>query len=335
MERITIIGLGFIGSSIGYALRLAKRKNREIVGFDSVSKVQQKAEKSGAVDRTEWGLPAAVTESDLVILAVPTLAIPDILENIAPHLKPGATVTDTTTNKREVIKWADKLLPRSVGFVGSHPLVSGSGVENARGDLFQSGQWAIVTTTYAPQDSVRDVVRLVEQLGAKPFFVGIDEHDSFVGAMTHLPIIISNALMLGVARSPSWREISQFASDDFRELSRLARVNPEVNLGAVVGNSDMVIHWIDQIMQELADFRAMLEDESRNDSEGPLMATFNDAWDARMRWEAGVSPVDIERPEMPTSSQTMMSLFMGDRGARRIREMMGRDDDRPRYGDRN
>ncbi len=330
MEQITIVGLGFIGTSIGYTLRLNKRRDFKVVGFDIETKVQQKAQKNGAVDKAAWGLPTAIEDADLVILAVPSLAVRDLFEEIAPHLMNGATVMDTTTTKREVTKWADELLPRSVGFVGTHPLVTGTGVEEARADLFEGARWAISTTTYAPQESVRTVVRFIEKLDAKPFFIGIEEHDSFIGATSHMPIILSNAMMLAAARSPSWGEISRFAAGDFSELSKLAKVNPEVSLGAVAGNQDMVIHWIDQVMQELAGFRTMLADESCADPEGPLMATFNDAWEARLRWDAGISPNEIERPRLPSAADNMMTLFVGERVSRRFKEMTAREDDRDR-----
>ncbi|MBM3957978.1 MAG: prephenate dehydrogenase/arogenate dehydrogenase family protein, partial [Gemmatimonadetes bacterium] len=95
MRRITIIGTGFIGSSMGMALREAYRGKVEVVGYDADTKVHDRARKSGAVDRTEWNLDKAVAGADIVILAVPVAATPEIFRAIGPHLAEGAIVTDT------------------------------------------------------------------------------------------------------------------------------------------------------------------------------------------------------------------------------------------------
>ena len=330
MERVAIIGLGYIGRSIGYTLRLKKRNRPEIVGFDFEQKVQQKAEKTGAIDRGVWGMPDAVRDADLVVLATPAMAIQDLFEQMAPHLMPDVTVTDTSTSMRGVSAWAKESLPRSVGFVGGHPLVSGDGIENATGDAFEGAQWAVAPEPDAPPHSVRAVIQLVEQMGAKPFFVGAEEHDSYVAAAAHLPIVLSNALMLGAARSPSWDEISRFAGEDFKSVSRCAGINPDVNFGSLVGNRDMVVSWIDRVIQELDGFRTMLaeHDDQEDGGEPPLSATLNDAWDARLRWEAGIRPAGLdERPELPTSGDMTMSMLMGDRLVRRFRQLTRRDEE--------
>lgn len=330
MNRVAIIGLGYIGSSIGYTLRLSKRNRPEVVGFDIEQKVQQKAEKTGAIDRGVWGMPDTVRDADLVVLATPAMEIQDLFVQMAPHLMPDATVTDTSTSMRAVSAWARESLPRSAGFVGGHPLVSGEGIESATGDAFQGKQWAVAPQPDAPPHSVRAVIQLIERMGGKPFFVDAEEHDSYVAAASHLPIVLSNALMLGAARSPSWDEISRFAGEDFREVSRGARINPDVNYGSLVGNRDMVVSWIDRVIQELDSFRTMLaeHDEREDGGEAPLSATLNDAWDARLRWDNGIRPAGLdEGPPLPTSGDMTMSMLMGDRLVRRFRQMTRREEE--------
>jgi len=327
MEKITIVGLGFIGTSIGHSLRAKGGKNLEVVGYDSVSNAQNRAKKANAIDRAEWGLPAAVQDADLVVLAVPGMPIRQLFEDIAPHLKPGAVVTDTTTVKRRINEWADELLPNNVGFVSGNPLVNGSGVENANAEVFREARWVIAPAPRAPSSAVASVVKLAERVGAKPFFTTADEHDSYIAAGAHLPIVVSHALMLAGARSPSWREIQRFASDDFREQSRLARLKPEETLGAIGPNSDMIVHWIDQLIAELSDLRVMIEDENRDDPDSPLNQTFNNAWDARIRWESGVAPGEIERAPLPTTGQMMLGLFLGDKAAQALSGNKRNDND--------
>src|SRR5437588_10872064 len=127
MQQIGIIGLGLIGSSIGMGLRKwanADGKQKVgVVGFDiDVANERYAKGKLNAVDRTVGSLPAIAEECDLLILATPVRAMRDVMEIIAPHLREGATITDTGSTKAEVLDWAQELLPKTVSFVGSHPM---------------------------------------------------------------------------------------------------------------------------------------------------------------------------------------------------------------------
>ncbi|NQW16370.1 MAG: prephenate dehydrogenase [Chloroflexi bacterium] len=319
MERITIIGLGYIGASIGYTLRLNHSKRYEVVGFDFDSETQRKADKSGALDKSEWSLTDAVTGADTVVIATPASAARSIFEDISAHLKPGAVVTDTTNTAADITEWANELLPRTVGFISTYPLVSGRGIEEAGGATFEGARWAAAPSPKAPQEAVRKIIRLIEDLGAKTFFISSEEHDSYIAAASNLPVIVSNAMMLAAARSPSWREISKFATGQFGDVSSAAGVDPATNLGSLTANSEMTIHWIEQMILELNDFRIMLDDENRADPDGPLSETMNQAWDARLRWENNISPVDIQRTELPTSGDMMLGVFVGYGVAERLR----------------
>src|SRR5689334_7381836 len=103
--RITIIGTGLIGSSIGLALKAAK-VGYEIVGHDREHSEATLAKKKGAIDKAEWNLPNTVEGSSLIILAVPVGAIEKLLQDITPYLAQGAVVTDTASTKRQVLDWA-------------------------------------------------------------------------------------------------------------------------------------------------------------------------------------------------------------------------------------
>ena len=313
MQRITIIGLGLMGSSLGMALRAAYTDKAELVGYDADSKTHNEAKKLGAVDTPEWNLDDAVRGADLVILAVPAAAVHGIFEAIGPHLKEGAVVTDTTATKRQVLEWADELLPETVGFVGGNPLVGAglSGNKDASPSIFQGAKYAIVASPRAPQYAVAAVVKMVEDIGAKAFFLDRDEHDSFIAAMTGLPAVLSAALMLAAAKSPSWREINQFVGSEFKDMTRLAAADPAVTHGMFRTNADMMAHWIDEMIAQLHQIKGMVEDESRDAADGPLMNALIASWEARARMEAGVGQSETLREPMPTASDGMMQMFLG------------------------
>ena len=142
----------------------------------------------------------------------------------------------------------------------------------------------------------------------------------------NLPIVVSNAMMLAAARSPAWREIGKFAAGQFGEVSSASRFGPDINLGSLTCNAEMTVHWIDQMIIELADFRTMIEDESRDDPKGPLTETLNNAWDARLRWENGIEPGEIERPSLPSSGDMMLSVLLGSRVTDRLRGIRDQPD---------
>ncbi|MBI4236545.1 MAG: prephenate dehydrogenase/arogenate dehydrogenase family protein, partial [Chloroflexi bacterium] len=121
MHRIAIIGLGQIGASIGMDLR-GKLPGVEIVGHDKDPEAAGKARKKGGVDRIAYTLPGVVEDAAIVIVAVPVVAVREVLGIIAPHLSPGAIVTDTASTKARVLEWASEVLPESVEFVGGHPM---------------------------------------------------------------------------------------------------------------------------------------------------------------------------------------------------------------------
>ncbi len=323
MQKITIVGLGYIGSSLGMALRAAHNGKAELVGYDADPKTHNEAKKNGAVDRSEWNLDDAVRDSDLTVLAVPAAAVKDVFEAIAPHLKPGAVVTDTASTKRQVLDWADEILPKHAGFVGGDPLVKpgAAGKKDASPAIFQGTKYAIVAGAKAPGDAVSAVVRMVESIGAKAFFVDRDEHDSFVTAMRGLPTVLSAALMLSTAKSPSWREIAQFAGDEFDRMTHLADTDPALTHGMLRTNADMMTHWIDELIGQLQQLRSMAQDESRDSSDGPLANALIAAWEARARMEAGISQSNTLREPLPTASDGMMQMFLGSAASK----MLGRE----------
>ncbi len=331
MERITIIGLGYIGASLGLALRAAYGNKLEVIGYDGERKVHNQAQKIGAVDRAIWNLDQAVAGSDLVVLAIPAYAIPDVLDAIANHLERNATITDTANTKRAILEVADEILPASVGFIGGNPLVGGglAGQDNASGAIFAGSRWAIIASPRAPQGSVMEVSKMVDQIGAKAFFVDAHEHDSYMAAVNGLPTLIASVLMSTAASSPSWREISRFAGTEFNSMTELAEIDPASNYAMCNTNSDMLAHWIDQAAMRLQELKISIQnDDEREDPDGPLMDTFVHSWEARMRVVAGIEPGSQSSAQnaLPTASEGIMQMFLGSAGAR----LLGRTGDSKR-----
>lgn len=322
MEKIAIIGTGLIGGSLGMALKKAKLKDVEIVAHDKEPSAAPKAVRKGAADKSSWNLLAAVDKASMVIIATPIMAIREVMEVIGPHLQPNCVVTDTGSSKVQVLEWADRYLPATVSFVGGHPMAGKelSGIDAAEATLFQGAAYCVIPSKKAPQEAVKSVVGLAEIAGAKPFFLDAQEHDSFVAAVSHLPIVLSSALVAATTGSPSWREMGRLAATGYRDVTRLASGDPEMNRDICLTNKENLVHWINTLIRELQEYRRLLTEA--NDKLGPA---FVRAYEARQRWLKGSlepTPEGQAFGEIPSVGERMAGLFIGDRLARRSKELM-------------
>lgn len=313
MAKIAIIGTGLIGTSLALALKQARIKNLELVGTDYDSTARAGAVKKKAFDRMENRLTPAVRDADIVIVATPVMAMEDLLETIAPELPEGCVVTDVGSSKKVVLEWAEKYLPRGVEFVGGHPMAGKetSGPKTADANLFKGRAYCIVPSPRANKKAVSEITNLAEAIGARPFFIGVDEHDSFVAAVSHLPFMMSVALVNTASKSANWEDIAQLASSGFDDLSRLAAGDPVMHRDICVSNPKPIVDWIDAFIRELYEVRKLLDD-----SDGPrgeeLHQVFEDASNARAKWVAGlVSRQKETRAEIPSFSENMGQIFMG------------------------
>jgi prephenate dehydrogenase len=321
VERIAIIGLGLIGTSLGLALKKARLPGVEIVGHDKEPHHASRASKRGAVDKTTYNIHAAVEGARLVIIATPVLAIREVLQTIAPTLTPGAVVTDTGGTKGMVLRWAEEILPPTVAFVGGHPLgvKEESGPDASSPDLFTGAPYCIVPGKGAPPEAVKSVVGLAETVGAVPYFIDAQEHDSYVAAVNHLPFLLSTALVWMTTRSPGWREMSKVASTPYRDFTRWASTDPQVQRDIYITNPEGIVHWIDEFIKTLYELRNLVRGSGADPDalEKALIA----AWQERARWLAGNTPGQQEGPSLPRPSDAMLSLFLGERLAKRMREL--------------
>ncbi|GBD22569.1 Prephenate dehydrogenase [bacterium HR29] len=271
--RITIVGTGLIGASIG--LRLCSLPNRtfEVVGIDRDPEQIRTAKKRGAIDREARSFEDAVEGAGLVVLAVPILAGPRVMRDLAPYLSPGAVVTDTFSTKNEVLSWAAEYLPEGVSFVGGHPMAGKeeNGAAAADAALFEGATWAIVPSPTASEAAVRTVVGMVEALGARPAYFDAAEHDQLTAAISHLPLFLSVALFRMVRDSPSWEDAALLAGPGFRDTTRLASGDPVLAQGIWRTNREALLHWLDRFTLQLRELRSLLADPEREEELGQLV----------------------------------------------------------------
>jgi prephenate dehydrogenase len=279
--RLAIIGLGLIGGSIGLALKQVNWRQAEIVGHARRREAGSLALKLGAVDKIESNLHETVKGADIVIIATPILTVKDIFSQIAPDLSGDSIVTDTASTKLHVMRWAEELLPPGIDFVGGHPMAGKeiSGISAATADLFRNCMYCLTPAPRARSAAVRTVKEMVKKLGAIPLTIGAQEHDSLVAGVSHLPLLLSVALVSATTKNPSWQQMSRIAASGYRDLTRLASGNPEVNAHICLSNQAAIVSWIDVFSEELQRLRKLVADGSNEIEKALALAN-----EARQKW---------------------------------------------------
>lgn len=278
--RITIIGLGPIGASIGLALGTLDPQALDIgrpviTGWDRDKRVLSDARGRLAVDQAQSDLPTAVREADVVFVSVPHEEIRDVFAAIAPVLKYGAIVTDTAATKAQVLKWALELLPTTVEFVGGHPLVS---VEKPARDAIEDSIYCLVPLPRTGRAALDGVEALVRAIGGKPYYIDAAEHDAYVAAAAHLPLAVSIALLHTVTQGGAWREVQPIAGEALLRMTELAGADPATTAEMLASNHEALAGWIDRVGEALGELRARL------DKPAALRAMLDEATRAREDW---------------------------------------------------
>ncbi|GIW07207.1 MAG: prephenate dehydrogenase [Dehalococcoidia bacterium] len=313
-DKIAIIGLGLIGGSIGLGLTAARKRDKslniEIVGHDRLPENASKAKRLGAIDKVEWNLLAAVDRAAMVVIATPVLAVRAVMEQIADTLANGATVTDTASTKADVLQWANEILPDYVTFVGGHPMAGKElpGVENADAELFKDAVWCLCPGIHAEQSRVDVVSAFVEVMGGKPYFVDPHEHDGLVAGISHLPIVLASALVGATTADPAWREMRKLAASGYRDTTRLASGEPQMNVDICLTNRGPLLGWIDRYIEELQHYRTLIA-QGQEGAEA-LAKEFIRVQMERDHWAYGKKDGDGQEPVQKIS---LGQMLMGDR----------------------
>ena len=254
-QRVALIGLGLIGSSIAWA---AKRGGLagEIVGYARSQETRAKALELGLCNRVFETATDAVAGADLVILCVPVGVCGVVAAEIGPHLKPGAIVSDVGSVKATVIAAIAPHIPAGVHFVPAHPIAGTehSGPESGFAELFDD-RWCILTPL--PGNAAEPVARLRafwEGMGAKIDQMEPDHHDLVLAVTSHVPHAIAYT-MVGVAdhlRRVTDREVIKFSAAGFRDFTRIAASDPVMWRDVFLNNRDATLDILGRFTEELA-----------------------------------------------------------------------------------
>ncbi len=259
MEKIAVLGLGLIGGSFGLAFRQTGIV-RQIAGYDSNPDVTYRALTRGAITYMCITVEEAVQQADMVVLATPILAMPQLLERIAPLLNPGVLVTDTASTKAQILNLAQTLLPSNVVFVGGHPMAGSehSGIEAADERLFDGCAYCLTPTAHTTPEAITQLSQIVQQLGAHPIVLDAARHDRLVAGISHLPFVLSSVLVQVLGKGEDWSDMTRLAAGGFRDMSRLAAGSPTMYRDICLTNKEAILDWLDALAWQLERVRSLI-----------------------------------------------------------------------------
>jgi cyclohexadieny/prephenate dehydrogenase len=253
-NRVALIGLGLIASSMAHAMR-AQGLAGEITGYARTQSTRDEAREVGFCDRVCDTAAEAVAGADLVVLAVPVGAMGAVAAEIAPHLAPGATVTDVGSVKQAVIEAVAPRLPQGVHFVAGHPLAGTehSGPRSGFATLFVNRWWLLTPAADTDPAAVARLRALLVGMGAKVDEMDAAHHDLVLAVTSHTPHLIAYT-MVGVADDLSRvteSEVIKYSAAGFRDFTRIAASDPTMWRDVFLTNKEATLEILGRFTEEL------------------------------------------------------------------------------------
>lgn len=253
-DRVALIGLGLIASSMFHAIKRAGLA-AEVVGYARSEATRKTARDIGLCDQIYNSAAEAVKDADLVVLCVPVGAMDSVAQDIAPSLKAGAVVSDVGSVKRAVIDAVAPHLPDNVHFVPAHPLAGTehSGPTSGFAELFDD-RWCIIVPDLCDDDAVvAKLTALWRGMGSNVDKMDADHHDLVLAVTSHTPHLIAYT-MVGVAddlRRVTDSEVIKYSAAGFRDFTRIAASDPTMWRDVFLNNKEATLEVLGRFTEEL------------------------------------------------------------------------------------
>ncbi|MDM5146865.1 prephenate dehydrogenase/arogenate dehydrogenase family protein [Candidatus Persebacteraceae bacterium Df01] len=258
MRSVGVIGLGLIGGSFA---RAATAAGATVVGADSCAQTRRAALEAGVV-RAAYDSPSAVCGADDIFIAVPVGSVESIFADIADALSPTSVIFDGGSCKRSVIsKAAEQLGDNRRRFVPSHPIAGNenSGFSASNVDLFKNC-WAVLCTDGVDEEAVQVVSLAWQQVGANTVNMSAAEHDDIFAVVSHLPHLLSYALVESIRTRPDSARYLHYAASGFRDFTRVASSHPIMWRDICLANADNLLASLVRFREELDTLEGAIKD---------------------------------------------------------------------------
>jgi prephenate dehydrogenase len=306
--RITIIGLGLTGASLGLAL-MQSGAALEIVGHDKEPMVAQEARKRNAVHRIEWNLYKACEGASMIVLAIPFDQAVETLELLREDIPPATMVLVLNGVFRPVLQLFAEKLPGHVNAVVGQVILNGVGVElTPQAGLLQKAVFCLSTGPTTNPSALQLASDFAESAGAVPLFVDPDEHDGIAAAVESLPRLVGAILLHMAAGSPGWTEAQRMAGVAFARTTQFDR-SAQGLYAELMANRANVLQRLDQLAAALTAWRAWLAAEASQEGEHPLLTALADAEAERLAWESHALRHDWEPASARSTAQESPGMF--------------------------
>ncbi len=280
VDKLALVGTGLIGGSFALALKQAGVVG-EVLGVGRNPARLTVARELGLIDRAVgW---AEAGQADCILLALPVGETGAVLKQLAPHLKPGAIVTDAGSTKAQVVETARAVLgARFADFVPGHPIAGSerSGPGAARADLYRDKRVVLTPDADTRAAALATVRALWQATGAQVETLDATQHDRIFAAVSHLPHLAAYALVDDLAQRADGDTFFRFAASGFRDFTRIAGSSPEMWRDIALANREAILVELDAYLASLQALRSAV---SANDA-ADLLAIFSRARAAREHW---------------------------------------------------
>ena len=285
--KIVIVGLGLIGGSIARGLSNKKSNKesnqklcREIVAVGRNEKILQQAFDDGIITGYATDVAQACVDVDLVIIAVPSLTVEKVLQELKSAIAETTVVTDAASVKGAIIESVSRVygeVPEN--FVPGHPIAGSenSGYSASLKDLYKGKKVILTPLDHTSQSAVSLVQMLWESLGSEVIKMSVADHDQVLAATSHLPHLLAYALVDTLSQQGQSEEIFRYAAGGFRDFTRIASSDPQMWHDIFMLNGDATIEVLDEYMTDLSRLRTAMQNRDSDE----LMTTFKRAKKSR------------------------------------------------------
>ena len=254
-DRIALIGIGLIGSSLAHVIRREGLAGEVVVSTRSADTLKR-AEELGLGHRYEADAARAVADADLVIVSVPVGASGRVAQEVAPAMKPGAILTDVGSTKKKVVEEMAPHVPAHIHFIPGHPIAGTerSGPDAGFAELFE-GRWCILTPMEGTDPDKESMLRSFwEACGSKVDVMDPDHHDRVLAIVSHLPHLIAYNIV-GTAddlETVTKSEVIKYSASGFRDFTRLAASDPTMWRDVCLHNKDAILEMLARFTEDLS-----------------------------------------------------------------------------------
>ena len=258
IKRVSILGLGLMGGSLGFAIK-ARGHADQVIGYDLTKEICLKAVERRCVDVATSNLMDAVEDADLVLVCTPIDMVVPLVRQVVPLVKKNAIITDVASTKLMIVSHLGQLSRKDVYFIGGHPMAGSdqSGIMAARPDLFHGALYLLTPTFDTNRDALEELDEFIQKLTPRVEHISPETHDQLVALSSHLPYMLASVLVRTFMSSedPPLKQVQDVASSGFRDTSRVAASPAEWGRNVSVSNQGPILKQLDRFLAEAKKLR--------------------------------------------------------------------------------